>query len=128
VVFWSLDRFSREGINQTMRYLQLLDSYGVRFQSYAEEYLNTDNELVRDILISVLASLAKQERRRISERTKAGLETARQKGKRLDAPPKDHLKEDIARLIKLDNSKQAIAKKLKISRSTVYKYSPATKD
>jgi DNA invertase Pin-like site-specific DNA recombinase len=128
VVFWSLDRFSREGINQTMRYLQLLDSYVVRFQSYAEEYLNTDNELVRDILISVLASLAKQERRRISERTKAGLETARQKGKRLDAPPKDHLKEDIARLIKLDNSKQAIAKKLKISRSTVYKYSPATKD
>jgi DNA invertase Pin-like site-specific DNA recombinase len=128
VVFWALDRFTREGLQKTIYYLQQLDGYGVKFHSYQEEYLNTDNELVRDILISVLASLAKQERRRISERTKAGLDTARQKGKKLGAPSKGHLKDEIVRLVRQGNPKQAVAKKLKISRSTVYKYSPATKD
>ena len=77
VLFWALDRFTREGLQKTIYCLQQLESCGVKFHSYTEEYLNTDNELVKDILISVLASLAKQERRRISERTKAGLETAK---------------------------------------------------
>jgi len=79
VVFWALDRFTREGLQKTIYYLQRLDSCGVKFHSYTEPYLNTDQELVRDILLSVLASLAKQERRRISERTKAGLETAKKR-------------------------------------------------
>ena len=96
------------------------------FHSCKEEYLNTNNELVRDILISVLASLAKQERRRISERTKAGLETARKKGKRLGPPSKEYLKYDIAELVEQGLSKKAIAKKLKVSRSTVLKYYPRT--
>ena len=69
--FWALDRFTREGLQKTIYYLQQLDNFGVNFHSFTEPYLNTDQEFVRDILISVLASLAKQERRRISERTKA---------------------------------------------------------
>lgn len=122
VLFWALDRFTREGLAKTIFYLQQLNAFGVRFHSFKEDYLNSDNEMVRDILISVLASLAKQERRRISERTKAGLETARRKGKRLGAPPKDHLAGIIHKL-KLDGmSKQAIAKKLHVARATVYKY------
>lgn len=122
VLFWALDRFSREGLARTIFYLQQLDSYGVRFHSYKEESLNSDSELVRDILLSVLASLAKQERRRISERTKAGLETARRKGKRLGAPPKDHLAGAIHKFKEAGMSKQSIAKKLHLSRATVYKY------
>jgi len=122
VLFWALDRFTREGLQKTIYYLQQLDSCGVKFHSYTEEYLNTDNELVKDILISVLASLAKQERRRISERTKAGLETAKKKGRLIGAPPKTHLTDDITQLAKQGLSKRAIAKKLKVSRDTVYKY------
>ncbi len=126
LLFWALDRFTREGLQKTIYYLQQLDSFGVNFHSYKEEYLNTDNELVRDILISVLASLAKQERRRISERTKAGLETARKKGKRLGPPQKDYLRYEIAELAKQGLSKKVIAKKLKVSRSTVLKYYSTT--
>ncbi len=48
MVFWSLDRFSREGIRKTILYLQRLDALGVRFKSYTEAYLDTDNELVAD--------------------------------------------------------------------------------
>jgi DNA invertase Pin-like site-specific DNA recombinase len=43
--------------------------------------------MVRDIVLAVMASLAKMERQKISERTKAGLERARAKGKRLGRAP-----------------------------------------
>ena len=42
---------------------------------------------MRDVLLALLSSLAKLERTKISERTKAGLERARAKGKRLGRPP-----------------------------------------
>ena len=51
-----------------------------------EPHLATDNELVRNILLALLASLAKLEAQKISERTKAGLARARAKGKRLGRP------------------------------------------
>ena len=51
-----------------------------------EPHLATDNELVRNILLALLASLAKLEAQKISERTKAGLASARAKGKRLGRP------------------------------------------
>jgi len=38
--------------------------------------LSTENELVRNVLLAVLASLAKLEREKISQRMKAGLETS----------------------------------------------------
>ena len=36
VLFWSLDRFSREGVAATLRHLQLLESWGVGFRSFTE--------------------------------------------------------------------------------------------
>ena len=77
LLVWSLDRFSREGMAATIGHLQRLASHGVGFRSYTEEHLSTDNELVRNILLATLASLAKLEREKISQRTKAGLERAR---------------------------------------------------
>jgi DNA invertase Pin-like site-specific DNA recombinase len=41
----------------------------------------------KDVMISMFATLARQERARISERTIAGLKVARAKGKRLGRPP-----------------------------------------
>lgn len=93
LLVWSLDRFSREGMAATVGYLQRLGSHGVAFHSFTEEHLSTDNELVRNVLLAVLASLAKLEREKISQRTKAGLERARAMGKRLGRPKfaHDHL-------------------------------------
>jgi DNA invertase Pin-like site-specific DNA recombinase len=87
VLVWALDRFSRNGLTSTVVDLQRLSSHGVGFHSYSEPHLSTDNELVRDVLLAVLASLAKLERQKISERTKAGLERARARGKRLGRAP-----------------------------------------
>jgi DNA invertase Pin-like site-specific DNA recombinase len=83
VLFWALDRFSREGMVPTINYLQRLDSYGVAFHSYTESHLATDNELVRNILLAVMSSLAKVEAEKIRERVKAGLQRAVAKGKKL---------------------------------------------
>ena len=40
VLFWSLDRFSREGTVETLQHLQRLTSYGVAWRSFTEQYLN----------------------------------------------------------------------------------------
>lgn len=47
VLFWALDRFSREGMVPTIMHLQRLSAYGVSFHSFTEAHLATDNELVR---------------------------------------------------------------------------------
>src|SRR5262249_36853861 len=65
VLFWALDRFSREGMVQTILHLQRLSSYGVAFHSYQEPHLQSDNEIVRNILLAVLSSLAKIEAQKI---------------------------------------------------------------
>jgi DNA invertase Pin-like site-specific DNA recombinase len=87
LLVWALDRLSREGMVPTILHLHRLAAAGVAFHSYTEPLLSTDNEVIRDIVLAVMASLAKMERQRISERTKAGLQRARAKGKRLGRAP-----------------------------------------
>ena len=76
LLFWSLDRLSREGTRETLGYLQTLTDRGVKWHSYSEEYLSSLGAFA-DVVISILSTLAKQERIRISERTKAGMRRAR---------------------------------------------------
>jgi DNA invertase Pin-like site-specific DNA recombinase len=80
VLFWSLDRFSREGVLPTLKDLEILTSYGVAWKSYTEQYFDSCG-IFRDAVISIAATLAKQERLKISERTVAGLERARKQGR-----------------------------------------------
>ena len=68
VLFWSLDRFSREGVLPTLKHLEVLTSYGVAWKSYTEQYFDSCG-IFRDAVISIAATLAKQERLKISERT-----------------------------------------------------------
>jgi DNA invertase Pin-like site-specific DNA recombinase len=86
LLFWALDRFSREGIRKTIAHLQRLDHCGVAFKSFTEPFLDTDNELIAHIVIGVSSYYAQQEALRISERTKAGLQRARAAGKVVGRP------------------------------------------
>src|SRR5262249_29631945 len=123
VVFWALDRFSREGMVPTILHLQRLASYGVGFHSYTEAHLATDNELVRNILLALLASLAKVEAQKISERTKAGMARARAKGIRIGRPTlsKD-LRSKIVKRVSEVGVYQA-ARELGVDVKTAMKYS-----
>src|SRR5215831_6391463 len=86
VLFWALDRFSREGMVPTIHHLERLNSYGVTFHSYTEPHLCADNEMVRGILLAVLATMAKQEAKRLSERVIAGMRKAAAKGTKSGNP------------------------------------------
>ena len=79
IFVWSLDRFSREGINNTLSYLKLLKSQGVSLKSMQESWLDTSDDGMGELLIAIFSWVAKQERMRISERTKAGLARSKKK-------------------------------------------------
>ena len=126
LLVWALDRLSREGMAPTIGHLQRLASYGVAFHSYTEPMLSTDNEMVRDIVLAVMASLAKVERQRISERTKAGLERARANGKRLGRTPLSALKRNKLRMVlEAGNTWHAASIVTGIPYSTVKKHARA---
>src|ERR1700732_3801984 len=98
LVFWSLDRLSREGIVKTLGYLEQLRGWGIGWRSYTQPFLDTGNEMVSGIVLSVLAAVAKQERITISERTKAGLRRAVLEGATLGRRP---VTVDVARARKM---------------------------
>jgi DNA invertase Pin-like site-specific DNA recombinase len=119
VLFWSLDRLSREGVLETLQHLNRLTVYGVGYKSFTEQYFDSCGAF-RDAVIAIVATVAKQERVRISERTKAGLATARAKGKKLGRP---FVKVDaalVASLRSAGHSFSAIARRLGVSRGTVH--------
>ena len=123
LLFWALDRFSREGIRNTMHYLQQLDASGVRFRSYTEPYLETENELVGTILLTVLSHFAKLEATKVSERTKAGLERARKRGKRLGQPSKvEQWRPILLQMQEEGTSLRGMARETGLSVNSVRKY------
>ena len=122
VLFWSLDRFSREGALPTLQYLNQLQGWGVGYKSLTEQYLDSVG-LFQEAIISLLATLAKQERIRLSERTKAGMARRRAEGVLIGPPTKSVAVIDQIRELKKGGlSNYAISKRLRVSASTVAKY------
>src|SRR6516162_5112281 len=109
VLFWSLDRFSREGSFETLQYLKKLDSHGVAFKSFTEQYLDGTG-IFKDAIIAILGALANQERVRLSERVHAGLERARKQG-RVGGRPRINRKhdKDAAKIRQLRDDGQSYA-------------------
>lgn len=85
VLFWALDRLTREGALETLQHLNVLSSYGVSFKSFTEQYLDTCG-IFKEAIISILATIAKQERQRLRERVLAGMARARANGARFGRP------------------------------------------
>lgn len=86
LLVWALDRLSREGISNTLGYLERLKRNGVALKSLQESWLDTRDDGLGQLLLAIFSWVAQQERRRISERTKCGLERAKKAGKQLGRP------------------------------------------
>ena len=86
LLIWSLDRLSREGISNTLGYLERLKRNGVSIKSLQESWLDTRDEGLGQLLIAIFSWVAQQERKRIVERTMAGLDRAKRQGKKLGRP------------------------------------------
>jgi len=124
IIVWSLDRLSREGLLKTMHMLEHLSTMGVSVISFSEPYLDTTNELAKNILLAVISTLAKAEREKISERTIAGLDRVRKQGKRLGRPATDpQLRVKARSLLKKGNSFREVAGMLGVSHVLVWKWS-----
>jgi DNA invertase Pin-like site-specific DNA recombinase len=122
VVFWRLDRFSREGALQTLKYLKELKDHCVDYKSFTEPYLNSLGPF-GDVIVSMLATIAAQDLIKIRENTKAALDKKKAAGIKLGAPTKSpELIDQVRRLKASGASNQAISRALKMSPSTVAKY------
>lgn len=121
LLFWSLDRFSREGVYETLDRLRLLDSYGVRFLSVQEQYLDTLGPF-REAVIGILAAVAKLERQRLSERVKSGMRRAVSQGVRVGRPPVSISRESFEKAVREHWSINEMARAFSVSRSTVIRY------
>lgn len=73
IVVWKLDRFSREGIIPTMSYIKKLKDRGIWLKSMTESWLDTQDEGMTDLVLAIMSWASANERKRISERTKAGI-------------------------------------------------------
>ncbi|MGD0281408.1 MAG: recombinase family protein [Dissulfurispiraceae bacterium] len=124
IVFWSLDRFSREGPRKAVAHLEKIDSCGVKFQSCTELYLSNFRSF-GTLMIKLLETLERQIAVSISNRTIEGLEVAKKQGKQLGRPPlNEKNKTKIIEAHKAEGTELSIGKlaeKLKMPKSTVHK-------
>ena len=120
VCFWAIDRLSRAGTRETLRILTQLDAWGVAFRSYTQPYFDSCG-IMRDVVISVMSTLAQQERISISERTKAGLRRVRRQGVKLGRPVADIDMRKVQKLRADGLSLRAVADKLDVSAALLCK-------
>src|SRR5262252_8113082 len=125
LLFWSLDRLSREGVLPTLQHLERLTTYGIGYRSFTEQYFDSCG-IFRDAVIAIIATVARQERIRISERVRAGLSTARNKGKRLGRPKVFVSRSRIESLRQEGKSWREIARELNTNTATAH--APASND
>lgn len=125
VIVWKLDRLGRS----IKHIVELIDSFkqiGVGFISLTDN-INTETSQGR-LFLNIIASLAEYERELIIERTKAGQEAARLRGKFIGRPKglsKDAMKKaKIVKELYEDKLMKAedIATVIGKSRATVYRY------
>lgn len=120
LLFWALDRLSRKGVLETLQHLNRLTAYGIAWRSFTEQFFDSCGPF-REAVIAIMATLAKQERIKRSERTRAGLARVRAAGKALGRPRMlngEHAAR-IAMLRAQGRSLRAISRELGISDHSV---------
>ena len=85
LLVWALDRLSREGVAATLEIIGRLGRYGVKVLSLQEPWTEVEGPM-QELLLSIVAWVARMESNRRSERTRAGLARAVAQGKRLGRP------------------------------------------
>lgn len=128
ILVWKLDRLARSLIHFT-KLMNELEEKGVKFKSITEPFIDTTKESSHSrFLVNMFAALAQLERDIIIERTKAGLESARLRGRVLGAPKGLSKKNQRKAVLCEEYFKEGritvteICDRLEISRATCYKY------
>ena len=121
LVVWRLDRLGRS-LSDLVRIVAELEQRGVGFLSLTEN-IETGNAAGK-LIFHVFASLAEFERNLIRERTRAGLDAARARGRFGGRKPKLDVKQtrEIRALLRDPQVRVTdVAKRYAVSRTTIYK-------
>jgi DNA invertase Pin-like site-specific DNA recombinase len=124
LVVWKLDRLARS-LKQLIETVELLESRSIGLCSLTEA-INTTTAGGK-LVFHVFGALAEFERSIIRERTKAGLDAARARGKKGGRPPALVAKDLAAAKAMLsdpDITMEEVAKRLKVAPSTLYRHMP----
>ncbi len=123
LVVWKLDRLGRS-LKQLIETVEQLKQRKITLVSLTE-HLDTGSATGM-LFFQFIAMLAEFERNLISERTRAGLDSARARGKKGGRPPTlaTSKKVALARQLYADKTNEVkdICKTLNISKSTLYRY------
>jgi DNA invertase Pin-like site-specific DNA recombinase len=120
VAAWSLDRLGREP-KDVFELTAMATRKG--FTIYLHKDRIDTGTAAGELFFTIMAGMAKFERRRLQERILCGLERARAQGKRLGRPTLDDetFVSNVLRLSSEGNSRRQIARLLKCSHNTVSK-------
>jgi len=125
LVVWKLDRLGRS-LRHLIDVVTLLQGRGIGFKSLTEQLDTTTSG--GKLVFHVFAALAEFERDLIRERTQAGLDAARARGRTGGRPRAaglaDAKKGAIAQVLYADKglSVTEVCRTLRVSRSTLYRY------
>lgn len=127
LVVWKLDRLGRS-VKQLVDMVGELHKQGVQFKSLTDA-IDTGTPAGR-FFFHVMASLAEMERELIIERTRTGLDAARQLGRKGGRKPKmtSSKIESAKRLLATGIPHKDVAKDLGVSVPTLYRWLPASKN
>ena len=125
LVVWKLDRLGRS-VKQLVELVSALHKQNVQFKSLTDS-IDTGTPSGR-FFFHVMASLAEMERDLIVERTRAGLDVARQLGRKGGRKPKmtDSKIESAKKLLASGVPPKDVAKNLGVSVPTLYRWVPAS--
>jgi DNA invertase Pin-like site-specific DNA recombinase len=118
VVVWKFDRFARS-VSHLLRALETFKALGIEFVSLNEQ-VDTSTPTGK-MIFTVLGAVAELERSLIAERVKAGIRTARAKGRRWGRKPVDIDREEVRRLRAADVPFAEIARQLGTSVGSVFR-------
>lgn len=79
LLVWAIDRFSREPILNTLKYLETLKLNGIYLKSLTEN-IDTRDEGASELIMLIMMWLAAEERRKIARRTRAGIQRLKNLG------------------------------------------------
>src|ERR1700759_409819 len=118
VVVWKLDRLSRS-LKDLLHILEKTDAAGANFRSLTEA-IDTSGPAGR-MMMQMLGSFAEFERAMVRERTRAGLKTAREQGRKGGRRPKlqAHQKTEILAMLAAGGGGPEVPRLFRVHRATV---------